>query len=442
METGAIKIIFVVDLYNEGVDIPSVNTVLFLRPTESLTIFLQQLGRGLRLHEKKECLTVLDFIGQANKKYNYEEKFSALLENTKHSVSYELKKGFVSLPKGCYISLEKKASEYVLENIKSSITTRNGLIPKMASFAEDSGKNLTLGNFLNYYHLDPRFMYKKVAFFRLCVLAKVEEDFEEPLEKVITKALPKFAAIDSSKFLKFIQKILEQRSPLNFDRFSLEEQRLLQMFSVTLFMETIDFKKTKKSYENFEQLAKCPRLLAEIKALVEYRLEHLDFVEKEIDFGFHCPIDLHCTHSRDQLLVACDFMKPETVREGVKWLSEKKLEILFVTLNKSDKDYSPTTMYNGYAINKNLFHWQSQSTTSETSKTGKRYCHHKAQGEKILLCVRDSKKDAWGNTAPYSVLGFVNYLQHSGSQPMNITWHLEEPIPAKYSKETKKLIVG
>ncbi len=103
----------------------SVNTVLFLRPTESLTIFLQQLGRGLRLDDSKDCLTVLDFIGQANKKYNYEEKFAALLANTKHSVEYELKKGFVSVPKGCYIHLEKKASEYVLQNIKSSIETSN-----------------------------------------------------------------------------------------------------------------------------------------------------------------------------------------------------------------------------------------------------------------------------------------------------------------------------
>ena len=78
--------------YNEGVDIPEVNTVLFLRPTESLTVFLQQLGRGLRLAENKDCLTVLDFIGQANKKYNFEEKFAALLSNTTRSVSRELKR--------------------------------------------------------------------------------------------------------------------------------------------------------------------------------------------------------------------------------------------------------------------------------------------------------------------------------------------------------------
>ena len=97
--SGELHFIFVVDIYNEGVDIPEVNTVLFLRPTESLTVFLQQLGRGLRLAENKECLTVLDFIGQANKKYNFEEKFAALLSNTTHSVSREIKEGFVSAPR-------------------------------------------------------------------------------------------------------------------------------------------------------------------------------------------------------------------------------------------------------------------------------------------------------------------------------------------------------
>lgn len=109
---GEVRFIFVVDIYNEGVDIPEVNTVLFLRPTESLTVFLQQLGRGLRLSEDKECLTVLDFIGQANKKYNFEDKFAALLSNTTRGVTREIKDGFISLPKGCYIQLEKKAARW------------------------------------------------------------------------------------------------------------------------------------------------------------------------------------------------------------------------------------------------------------------------------------------------------------------------------------------
>ena len=137
--SGEIRFIFVVDIYNEGVDIPEVNTVLFLRPTESLTVFLQQLGRGLRLAENKECLTVLDFIGQANKKYNFEEKFTALLSNTTHSVSREIKEGFVSAPKGCYIQLEKIAAKYVLDNISASYDRTSGLMARATAFTEDTG---------------------------------------------------------------------------------------------------------------------------------------------------------------------------------------------------------------------------------------------------------------------------------------------------------------
>lgn len=116
--SGSVRFIFVVDIYNEGVDIPEVNTVLFLRPTESLTIFLQQLGRGLRLAENKDCLTVLDFIGQANKKYNFEDKFLALQSDTSRSVNSLVTNGFTTVPKGCFLTLEKQAAKYVLENIK------------------------------------------------------------------------------------------------------------------------------------------------------------------------------------------------------------------------------------------------------------------------------------------------------------------------------------
>ena len=442
LETGEVKVLFVIDLYNEGVDIPAVNTVLFLRPTESLTIFLQQLGRGLRLDDEKDCLTVLDFIGQANKKYNYEEKFAALLENTKRSVQDELKKGFVSIPKGCYIYLEKQASDYVLQNIKSSIETKSGLLNKIRTFSEDTGKELTFTNFLSYYRLDPRAVYKKNSFSRLCVLAGVKDDFDEPFETEISKALPKLAAIDSRRFLVFCLDILEHMNTIDLESLNQEEKRMLQMFYVTLWMETIDFSETTLVKERLDLLAQSKTLINEMKELLHYRFDHIDLIDKKLAFGFDCPIDLHCTYSRDQLLVALDFMKPTTVREGVKYLSDKKLDILFVTLNKSDKDYSPTTMYKDYAINESLFHWQSQSTTSDTSKTGQRYIHHQEKASKILLCVRDGKKDDWGNTASYSVLGFVNYLQHTGSRPMNITWKLEREIPAKYSKQTKKLIVS
>lgn len=441
---GQVRFIFVVDIYNEGVDIPEVNTVLFLRPTESLTVFLQQLGRGLRLAEDKECLTVLDFIGQANKRYNFEDKFAALLSNTSHNVSYELRQGFVSVPKGCYIQLEKKAAKYILDNIRAAYGYSAGLVSRIESFKEDTGKDLSLAAFLKYYHLDPRSIYKFAAFSRLSVRAGTREDFTESLEDVLTKAFARLSVIDSRRWIQFLLKLLPQISVINpMTNLSDIGRRMLQMFYVTVFGKTADNWGSSEVQNNLRQLGACKVLLGELIELLKYRYEQIDFIDEPVDVGFDCPLDLHCTYTRDQLLVALDFMKPSTVREGVKWLPEKKLDVFFVTLNKADKDYSPTTMYNDYSINESLFHWQSQSTTAEKSSTGQRYIHHKERGSKVLLFVREFKSDRITNGAEaYTYLGTANYVKHDGEKPMNITWRLDYPIPAKYLKKTNKLVVG
>ena len=440
--SGKVRFIFVVDIYNEGVDIPEVNTVLFLRPTESLTVFLQQLGRGLRLSEDKECLTVLDFIGQANKKYNFEDKFAALLSNTTRSVTREIKDGFVSVPKGCYIQLQKKAEKYILENIRASYGNTAGLITRVASFEEDTGLELSLATFLDYYHLDARAMYKYSSFSRLCARADVIDDFEESTEEAMTKAFARFAAVDSRRWIKFLIKTLKNLDNIDFNNLSDIEKRMLQMFYITVWGKAVEDWNSDEVLDNFYALTDSPRMLGELIELLEYNYNKIDFIDEVVSLGFDCPLDLHCTYTRDQLLVAMDFMKPNTVREGVKWLSEKETDVFFITLNKSDKDYSPTTMYNDYSINEILFHWQSQSTTADTSTTGQRYIHHKERGSKVLLFVREFKNDTFGNTAPYTFLGTANYVKHNGSKPMNVTWKLDKPIPAKYLKKTNKLVVG
>ena len=441
--SGEIRFIFVVDIYNEGVDIPEVNTVLFLRPTESLTIFLQQLGRGLRLAEGKDCLTVLDFIGQANKRYRFEDKFAALLSNTSRSVTREIKDGFVSAPKGCYIQLEKKAARYILDNIRASYGNTAGLVSRVASFTEDSGLELTLANFLDYYHLDPRAIYKFSSFSRLCARADVIEDFSEPMEDLLTKALARLAVIDSRRWIRFLLDLLPRLDDVDFAALSERERRMLQMFYVTVWGKAAEDWAADEVLDNLYALSDSSVLLGELLSLLRYRYEQIDFIDEPVELGFDCPLDLHCTYTRDQLLVAMDFLKPATVREGVKWLPEKQLDVFFVTLNKADKDYSPTTMYKDYSINESLFHWQSQSTTALDSPTGQRYIHHRERGSKVLLFVREFKTDRIsGGAEAYTFLGTANYVKHEGSRPMNITWKLDRPIPAKFLKKTNKLVVG
>lgn len=440
--SGKVRFIFVVDIYNEGVDIPEVNTVLFLRPTESLTVFLQQLGRGLRLSEDKECLTVLDFIGQANRKYNFEDKFAVLLSNTTRSVTREIKDGFISVPKGCYIQLEKKAAQYILDNIRASYGNTAGLMSKIISFEDDTGKKLTIANFLDYYRLDARAMYKFSSFSRLCARADIIDDFNEPIEDVLTKAFPRLVSIDSRRWIIFLITILNSIDDIDFASLSDVEKRMLQMFYVTVWGKSIDDWNSEEVTNNFRALFDSPVMLRELIDLLKYNFDHIDFIDEKVDLGFDCPLDLHCTYTRDQLLVAMDFMKPSSVREGVKWLPDKQADIFMITLNKSDKDYSPTTMYNDYSINDTLFHWQSQSTTNAENSVGQRYIHHQERGSRVLLFVREFKKDKFGNTAPYTFLGTADYVSHNGSRPMNIVWKLKKPIPAKYLKKTNKLVVG
>ena len=436
---GEIRFIFVVDLYNEGVDIPEVNTVLFLRPTESLTVFLQQLGRGLRLAEGKECLTVLDFIGQANKRYNFEDKFASLLSDPSRGVLREMKEGFVSVPKGCYILLEKKAKQYIYENIRASFGARAGLISRIGNFTEDTGKELTLSNFLEHLHIDVRALYACDSFSRLCVQAGVRENFIEPLEETMRKAFPRFATVNSRRLLAFWMEMLQAPR----EGVTAGEVRMLQMFQFTIWQKPYEECGFTSLFDGMIEVRKNPTLCAELLELLRYNFGRIDFIDERVEIGFDCPLDLHCDYTRDQILVALDFLKPSTVREGVKYLLDQKIDIAFVTLNKSDKDYSPSTMYQDYSVGEDFFHWQSQSTTSENSPTGQRYIHHREKGTLFLLFVRENKTDrVSGGAGAYTFLGKANYVQHEGSRPMSILWKLERPLPVRLQKKTNELVGG
>ncbi|MDD3169358.1 MAG: DUF3427 domain-containing protein, partial [Eubacteriales bacterium] len=290
-------------------------------------------------------------------------------------------------------------------------------------------------------HLDVRTIYSRGSFSRLCALANTREDFNEPLEDVVTKALPRICAIDSRRWILFLIHLLDHLDSIDFSALSPMEAAMTRMFYATIWQDAAEELAADTVLNNLYTLSDSTVMLAEIKELLTYNYNHIDFIDEPVDFGFDCPLDLHCSYTRDQILLALGFMKPATVREGVKWLPEKQSDVFFVTLNKSDKEYSPSTMYDDYSINEWMFHWQSQSTTSEDSPTGQRYIYHRQRKSKILIFVREFKTDIAG-TAPYTFLGLADYMKHEGSRPMSITWKLRRPIPAKYLKKTNKLVVG
>ena len=359
LTNGDLRFIFVVDLYNEGVDIVDVNTILFLRPTESLTIFLQQLGRGLRLADDKECLTVLDFIGQANKKYDFESKFKALLSNTDRNISNEIKNGFISAPKGCYIQLEKKAQEYVLENIRTGFDRKDGLIARIASFTEDTGKPLTLTNFIEHYELNLQAIYKKgCSFARLCVMAGKREDFSEELESdKFTKALARVALIDSRHWIEFILNSFANLESLKPENLSLLEKRMLRMLQFTIWQKDYQDSGFSDELEGLHKIKSCKVLYDELIEVLKYSYNKIDFIDKAPMLDFDCPLNVYCNYSRDQIFAALDVNNPLSIREGVKFVADKKLDVLLNTLNKSSNIRQQQCimiilLMNGYFIGK------------------------------------------------------------------------------------------
>ena len=195
--------------------------------------------------------------------------------------------------------------------------------------------------------------------------------------------------------------------------------------------------------EGLVNIFKDERVAREVLEICRYKLEQIDFVDEEVDLGFSCPLDLHCAYSRDQLMAGLgeyNGLENRSFREGVKFLKQKKLDLFLINLNKSEKDFSPSTMYEDYAINSKLFHWQSQSTTGVDSPTGQRYIQHRKLGHKILLFVREYKKEN-GMAAPYVYLGKANYVKHEGSKPISFVWELEKEMPAKLVVKANKSVM-
>ena len=117
LERGALRVVFSVDMFNEGVDVPAIDTVLLLRPTSSPVVFLQQIGRGLRLSPGKEHLTVVDFVGN-HRSFLLPARLMAGLADGRPAIDAELRErlaaGNLELPAGCSVDYQVQARDELL----------------------------------------------------------------------------------------------------------------------------------------------------------------------------------------------------------------------------------------------------------------------------------------------------------------------------------------
>jgi superfamily II DNA or RNA helicase len=434
---GNIKVIFTVDLFNEGVDIPQINTILFLRPTESLTIFLQQLGRGLRISEGKECLTVLDFIGQSNKNYKFADKYRALIGKTKKSVESYVKDGFVSLPKGCFIKLEKQAKEYVLRNIKGLKNNKDVLIGKIKYFENDTGEKLNLKNFLRYNNISlDEFYNGKRTFSRLCAEAEIIQDFQYENEEVLNKRIVNLLSMDSPKLIDFSRKYINN-TDMNLNK---EDLILRNMLYYTFYVKNPEREGISSIKEGIEKIISNRLIKEEILDILDILYEKINCVPIKNSYDFICPLEVHCKYTQAQILAGLEYYREDfygPMLEGVKYFKDKDLDIFFITLNKSEKDFSELTLYEDYAISENLFHWQSQHKDTEKSKNVQRYVNSNGR---VSLFVREYKTEN-GKASPYIYLGECTHVSHQGNNPVSFIWKLKNNIPGKFISEANKNVL-
>lgn len=434
---GNIKVIFTVDLFNEGVDIPQINTILFLRPTESLTIFLQQLGRGLRIAEGKECLTVLDFIGQSNKNYKFADKYRALIGKTKKSVESYVKDGFVSLPKGCFIKLEKQAKEYILRNIKGLKNNKDVLIGKIKYFENDTGEKLNLKNFLRYNNISlDEFYNGKRTFSRLCAEAEIIQDFEYENEEVLNKRIVNLLSMDSPKLIDFSRKYINN-TDMNLNK---EDLILRNMLYYTFYVKNPEREGISSIKEGIEKIISNRLIKEEILDILDILYEKINCMPIKNSYDFICPLEVHCKYTQAQILAGLEYYREDfygPMLEGVKYFKDKDLDIFFITLNKSEKDFSELTLYEDYAISENLFHWQSQHKDTEKSKNVQRYVNSNGR---VSLFVREYKTEN-GKASPYIYLGECTHVSHQGNNPVSFIWKLKNNIPGKFISEANKNVL-
>lgn len=436
LKSGALQVIFSVDLFNEGLDVPNVDTLLLLRPTSSATVFLQQLGRGLRRSQDKAVLTVLDFIGQHRKEFRFENQFRALTNLTRKRLLNHIEHDFPQLPSGCEILLEEKAKKTIIANIKDQLSVNvTTLAREVAAYAEPQ-----LSRYLKESGREIKELYRGNgnSWTGLLRRAGLITGEAPDSEASLLKRVPAFLHVDDPLRVAKYTRMLEDDAP-SYDELDEQGKAYARMLFFQLWpLGGVTRRGFTRYEEGFAALRKQHAFRSELRQVLAHNLAHTEHVPIPLlGIGGHpgIPLSVHASYSREEILPALGQADiggfvPGHFQEGVRWCESIKTDALLITLEKDEKDFSPQTRYHDYALSETLFHWESQNRTGEMSPTGLRYQHHAAQGSHVLLFVRRYKSTDIGGAQPWILLGPAEYVTHKGSKPMAITWQLKHPLPA------------
>lgn len=425
LRDGKIRVLFSVDLFNEGVDIPNVDTLLFLRPTESPTLFLQQLGRGLRkAHEKRWC-TVLDFVGLHRKEFRFDKRLRALLGGSRKHVEQQVDQGFPFLPSGCHMQLDLKTKEIVLQSIRKAIPSHwQQKADELRALSKDG--QVILSEFLEATGLELDDIYsEKYCWSALKEAAGLSVAPPGPYEEKIRRACRRLLHVDDTCRLDAWRKLLSKDDYSRSIDPDSRDGRLARMLISQLMSKVLG--KSASLADGIRLLWQHPQVCAELRELFDVLADKVDHLQSAPSGHEQIPLVTHARYTRLEILAACDPADRATVapwQTGVRWLPRPKLDLLAFTLDKTKGQFSPTTRYRDYAISRELVHWESQSITRSESATGLRYRNHITKKSGVWLFARESVADR-----AFWFLGPAQYVTHEGEQPMAITWKLNLALP-------------
>ena len=423
-----LNVVFAVDIFNEGVDVPEVDTVLFLRPTESATLFLQQLGRGLRRIDGKAVLTVLDFIGRQRAEFRFDRRFQAITGRGREQTRRDVADGFAFLPAGCHIELDPVAREVVLENLRQAIGSRLGRLVEELRRVGD----VPLSGFLASSGAELTDVYRPGrSWTTLRRRAGFETSPAGAQEDELARAIGRMLHVEDEYRLAEWTRVLRDGS-------TDVDPRVLAMLYVNLWGAD---RKGDSSAAALARLRAHPAIVEELLELFEVLDDEAHLLPRRPADVAAFPLTRHARYTQNEALAAIGASTPESplrIREGVYYHRATGMDLFFVTLQKSEREFSPSTRYRDYALSPTLFHWESQSTTSQDSPTGRRYRSAEARP---LLFVRKAKQSDQQTTEAYTYLGSAHYVSHVGERPMAITWQLEHAMKTELFEQSALVAV-
>ena len=435
---GELNFLFTVDVLSEGADIPEVDTVLFLRPTDSITVFLQQLGRGLRLDPSKECLTVLDFVGHLHKRYRIDRKFNSLLRKDRFNIVRELEAGFPHLPAGCSIRFERVAREHVLRNIKANLDNlRAQIIEHLETFRSDTQTEPTFKNFANHHGYDAHeILGQNRTWSELKSAARLQEAPTDPDLARLSAALIKVANFSGRQGIARLKTVLEYLRARNTTQALVAAGDSALAIHYQLWGKTGTLLGVATIEESFQKLAANPACISDC-------IEILDLVDDRtriLSLQDDTPFEIHANYTNSDiqsLMGATSMTSPGQQGVGVLHFKDHKAYALLVTFQKAENEFSPSTMYADYPISLDRIHWESQSNTTQVSTTGKNLIQHVERGYRILIFAREKKKQN-GFTLPFTYLGQANHISHESDRPIKMVWQLNHAMPAEMFENCRK----